>query len=149
MRFWAAIVGLLLLAAADLLQAKVFAADSSRVALVIGNSKYVYAPTLANPASDARLMAETLRQAGFKVVEGVDLDYAGMRERLNRFTEASYDAELALMARETAADRIPDPRGRGVGNSARQANVNFRADDQISLGTPVSSPCVISTIPPS
>ncbi|MEP6563801.1 MAG: caspase domain-containing protein [Mesorhizobium sp.] len=97
MRFWAVIVGLILLAAADLLKANLFAADSNRVALVIGNSKYVYAPTLANPASDARLMAETLRQAGFKVIEGVDLDYAGMRERLNRFTEASYDAELALI----------------------------------------------------
>lgn len=97
MRFWAVIVGLLLLTAADLLQANLFAADSNRVALVIGNSKYVYAPTLVNPASDARLMAETLRHAGFKVIEGVDLDYAGMRERLNRFTEASYDAELALI----------------------------------------------------
>ena len=97
MRFWAVIVGLLLLTAADSLQANLFAADSNRVALIIGNSKYVYAPTLANPASDARLMAQTLRQAGFKVVEGVDLDYAGMRERLNRFTEASYDAELALI----------------------------------------------------
>ena len=79
------------------MQATVLAAGGSRVALVIGNSKYVYAPTLANPASDARLMAETLRRAGFKVVEGIDLDYAGMHDRLNRFTEASYDADLAVI----------------------------------------------------
>ena len=97
MKFWAVIAGLLLLVAADLMQATVLAAGGSRVALVIGNSKYVYAPALANPASDARLMAETLRQAGFKVVEGIDLDYAGMHDRLNRFTEASYDADLAVI----------------------------------------------------
>src|SRR5438445_2471650 len=96
MRFRAVIVWLLLLTAADL-QANLLAADRNRVALIIGNSKYVHAPTLANPASDARLMAETLRKAGFKVIEGIDLDYAGMHDRLNRFTEASYDAELAVI----------------------------------------------------
>ncbi|WFP64062.1 caspase family protein [Mesorhizobium sp. WSM4904] len=97
MRFWAAIVGLFFLAAADLLQADALAAGSNRVALVIGNSKYVYAPTLPNPAGDARLMADVLRKAGFNVIEGVDLDYAGMRDRLNKFTEASYDADTALI----------------------------------------------------
>ncbi|WFP77336.1 caspase family protein [Mesorhizobium sp. WSM4906] len=97
MRFWAAIVGLFFLAAADLLQAGALAAGSNRVALVIGNSKYVYAPTLPNPAGDARLMADVLRKAGFNVIEGVDLDYAGMRDRLNKFTEASYDADTALI----------------------------------------------------
>lgn len=93
----AVIVWLLLLTAADLLQANLFAADGNRVALVIGNSKYVHAPTLSNPVSDARLMAETLRRVGFKVIEGIDLDYAGMHDRLNRFTEASYDSELAVI----------------------------------------------------
>jgi uncharacterized caspase-like protein len=97
MRFWATIVGLFFLAAAGLLQPGAFAADGKRVALVIGNSKYVYAPALPNPASDARLMAETLRRAGFNVIEGIDLDYAGMRDRLNRFTEASYDTDTALI----------------------------------------------------
>ncbi|RWF76113.1 MAG: hypothetical protein EOS26_13580 [Mesorhizobium sp.] len=97
MRFWAIIVGLLLLTAADLLPANVFAAGGNRVALVIGNSKYVHAIALPNPAGDARLMAETLRNAGFKIIEGIDLDYAGMHDRLNRFTEASYDAELAVI----------------------------------------------------
>ncbi|RWB19175.1 MAG: hypothetical protein EOQ40_21255 [Mesorhizobium sp.] len=97
MRFWAAIVGLFFLAAAGLLQASALAAGNNRVALVIGNSKYVYAPALPNPAGDARLMAEVLRKAGFNVIEGVDLDYAGMRDRLNKFTEASYDADTALI----------------------------------------------------
>ncbi|MDX8492708.1 caspase family protein [Mesorhizobium sp. VK22B] len=97
MRFWAAIVGLFFLAVADLLQASALAAGNNRVALVIGNSKYVYAPALPNPAGDARLMADVLRKAGFNVIEGVDLDYAGMRDRLNKFTEASYDADTALI----------------------------------------------------
>ncbi|RWL43535.1 MAG: hypothetical protein EOR60_20780 [Mesorhizobium sp.] len=98
MRFWAAIVGFFLLTAADLLlQPDALAAQGNRVALVIGNSKYVYAPALPNPASDARLMADVLRKVGFNVIEGVDLDYAGMRDRLNKFTEASYDADTALI----------------------------------------------------
>jgi len=97
MRFWAATIGFLVLAAAILLRADASAAERNRVALVIGNSKYVYAPALPNPASDARLMAEVLRKAGFNVIEGVDLDYAGMRDRLNKFTEASYDADTALI----------------------------------------------------
>ncbi|RWK03010.1 caspase family protein [Mesorhizobium sp.] len=97
MRFWAVIVGLIFLAAAGLPQANALAAGGNRVALVIGNSKYVYAPALPNPASDARLMADVLRKAGFNVIEGVDLDYAGMRDRLNKFTEASYDADTALI----------------------------------------------------
>ncbi|RAZ87281.1 hypothetical protein DPM33_26255 [Mesorhizobium hawassense] len=97
MRFWAAIIGFFLLTAADLLQSGALAAQGSRVALVIGNSKYVYAPALPNPASDARLMADMLRKVGFNVIEGVDLDYAGMRDRLNKFTEASYDADTALI----------------------------------------------------
>lgn len=95
MRFWAIVVGLLLLTATDLLRANVFAAD--RVALVIGNGKYVHQPALPNPARDARLMAEVLRKAKFEVIEGIDLDYAGMRDLLNKFTEASYEADTALI----------------------------------------------------
>ncbi len=101
MRFWAIILGLIsltaLTAAASLLQSSAFAADGNRVALVIGNGKYAHVPTLANPANDARLMAEVLRNARFNVIEGIDLDYAALHDRLNSFTEASYDAELALI----------------------------------------------------
>jgi hypothetical protein len=41
-----------------------------RVALVIGNSAYQAAPRLPNPASDARLMSDTLLSLGFFVVGG-------------------------------------------------------------------------------
>ncbi|TIP68998.1 MAG: hypothetical protein E5X63_45980, partial [Mesorhizobium sp.] len=47
---------------------------AKRVALVIGNSKYVNAVPLPNPANDAQLIASTLYNAGFEVIEGVDQD---------------------------------------------------------------------------
>ena len=54
------------------------AAAESRVALVIGNSAYEDSP-LANPANDARLMAETLRGLGFDVIERTDADQKQMK----------------------------------------------------------------------
>ncbi|WP_032918336.1 caspase family protein [Mesorhizobium erdmanii] len=71
--------------------------DAKRVALVIGNSNYVHAVTLPNPANDARLIASTLRNAGFEVIEGVDQDNAGMHGLISRFTEQAYDADLAVI----------------------------------------------------
>ncbi|MER9394785.1 MULTISPECIES: caspase family protein [unclassified Mesorhizobium] len=68
-----------------------------RVALVIGNSKYVHAVELPNPANDAHLIASTLRNAGFEVIEGVDQDNAGMHSLISKFTEQSYDADLAVI----------------------------------------------------
>ncbi|WP_214472639.1 caspase family protein [Mesorhizobium sp. dw_380] len=73
------------------------APDAKRVALVIGNSKYVHAVALPNPANDAHLIASTLRNAGFEVIEGVDQDNAGMHSLISRFTEQSYDADLAVI----------------------------------------------------
>ncbi|MER8826775.1 caspase family protein [Mesorhizobium sp. M0938] len=70
---------------------------AKRVALVIGNSKYIHAVALPNPANDARLIASTLRNAGFQVIEGVDQDNAGMHSLISRFTEQSYDADLAVI----------------------------------------------------
>ncbi len=71
-----------------------FAAEQ-RVALVIGNSAYADAP-LANPANDARLMAETLRGLGFKVIERIDVDQRKMKlaivELGDRLNEAGKDA---------------------------------------------------------
>lgn len=48
-------------------------ASQPRIALVIGNSDYEYAP-LANPVRDAELMADTLREVGFEVLEYSDLN---------------------------------------------------------------------------
>jgi uncharacterized caspase-like protein len=40
-----------------------------RYALIIGNSDYQTSP-LKNPENDARLMGETLREVGFKLIGG-------------------------------------------------------------------------------
>lgn len=79
------------------LGAEAAGSDTKRVALVIGNSKYVHAVALPNPANDAHLIASTLRNAGFEVIEGVDQDNAGMHSLISRFTEQSYDADLAVI----------------------------------------------------
>ena len=71
--------------------------EAKRVALVIGNSKYVHAVALPNPANDAQLIASTLRNAGFEVIEGIDQDNAGMHSLISRFTEQAYDADLAVI----------------------------------------------------
>ena len=62
-----------------------------RVALVIGNSAYRAAP-LRNPANDARLIAETLRELGFQVTERTDVSQRGMRRLIRDFGEALDDA---------------------------------------------------------
>ncbi len=90
------LIGLILFGIASL-GAQAATADAKRVALVIGNSKYVHAVALPNPANDAHLIASTLRNAGFLVIEGVDQDNAGMHSLISRFTEQSYDAALAVI----------------------------------------------------
>jgi uncharacterized caspase-like protein len=68
-----------------------------KVALIIGNGAYKHAVELPNPKRDAMLMSATLRGAGFTVIEGVDLDKAGMAAIIDQFTEAAYDSEVALV----------------------------------------------------
>ena len=56
-----------------------------KIALVIGNSGYASSP-LRNPANDARLMAETLRQLGFEDIQvGIDLDHKSFNEAIETF----------------------------------------------------------------
>ena len=62
-----------------------------RVALVIGNSAYAHVPMLPNPASDARMVAQTLASLGFEVMGGgaqTDLDRAGLIAAVRRFSDA-------------------------------------------------------------
>ena len=70
-----------------------------RVALVIGNSAYRSAVPLTNPASDARLISDTLLSLGFFVVGGgarLDLDKPGLENALNDFGRALVGADVAL-----------------------------------------------------
>ena len=70
-----------------------------RVALVVGNSAYVNIPRLANPANDARLMADTLRALGFVLVGGsaqLDLDESNFRRAVQSFGTQLQGADVGL-----------------------------------------------------
>jgi tetratricopeptide (TPR) repeat protein len=74
------------------------AADSGRgprVALVIGNGAYANVASLPNPANDAREMSGALRDLGFKVIEGYNLDSTTMRGKIAEFGSALPGAGVA------------------------------------------------------
>jgi uncharacterized caspase-like protein len=74
-------------------------AESRRVALVIGESGYRNVDRLRNSSNDARLMATTLRQAGFTLVgDGaqLDLDKTRFDRAVQEFGRALNGADVAL-----------------------------------------------------
>jgi Caspase domain len=66
-RYFAMALGVLFLCAGMSLAAVLPASAEKRIALVAGNSAYRYVAPLTNPANDAALMAETLRDLGFEL----------------------------------------------------------------------------------
>lgn len=62
------------------------AVQAARLALVIGNDAYQHVASLNNAGNDARLFATTLREAGFELVGGVqlNLDRNGMWSAVDR-----------------------------------------------------------------
>jgi uncharacterized caspase-like protein len=68
------------------------------VALVVGNSKYVSAPALRNPVSDARLLAQTLLGLGFTLSAGaqIDLDKNGLERAVRNFGAQAQSADVPL-----------------------------------------------------
>ncbi|HLY55415.1 MAG TPA: caspase family protein [Stellaceae bacterium] len=93
--FWA-------IAAAAMLGGPAIAADapdSSRIALVIGNSAYRNVPALTNPANDARGVAATLKGLGFTLVgDGAetDLDKPALEKAIRSFGEALKSGGVGL-----------------------------------------------------
>ncbi|MEQ1716534.1 MAG: caspase family protein, partial [Hyphomicrobium sp.] len=73
------------------------AAAARRVALVVGNSAYVHASPLANPANDAADMAGKLKDQGFEVITGVDLDKRAFDAKIRDFSHALEQAETAML----------------------------------------------------
>jgi uncharacterized caspase-like protein len=67
-----------------------------RVALVVGNAHYEFAPTLHNPLNDAKDMAELLKSLGFNVLLGTDLDQRGFAGIIERFRGMLAGADVAL-----------------------------------------------------
>src|SRR5882724_7209267 len=69
-----------------------------RVALVIGNSAYENVARLGNPANDATAMTETLKEAGFDVVDSRrNLNIADMRRAFRDFSDKARDADVAVV----------------------------------------------------
>jgi tetratricopeptide (TPR) repeat protein len=68
-----------------------------RVALVIGNGAYAHVTPLLNPSSDARAIAKNLRQLGFEVSEGIDLDTTAMKKTADEFLLKAAQAQTALL----------------------------------------------------
>jgi hypothetical protein len=67
-----------------------------RVALIVGNSSYSSTAPLRTPVNDAADVASALDRLGFDVIRGIDLDYAGMREKVKLFSERLVGADVGL-----------------------------------------------------
>ena len=71
--------------------------SGTRMALVIGNGAYSHVKALPNPPNDARAVAKSLRDIGFAVTEGVDLDRAAMQKMTRDFLREAARAQLAIV----------------------------------------------------
>jgi len=67
-----------------------------RVAFVVGNGAYKHVTPLPNPPTDAKSMAGVLRNAGFDVVEGINLTRDEMTGRLLEFGKKTQGADVAV-----------------------------------------------------
>jgi uncharacterized caspase-like protein len=69
-----------------------------RVALVLGNSAYLNVAPLPNPVNDGAVIAATLKNAGFDVVDSRrDLPAIEMRRALRDFSDSARDADIAVI----------------------------------------------------
>ena len=71
-------------------------AQDKRIALVIGNAAYKHTPPLKNPRNDAIDMTAKLKDIGFTVIEGRDLDKAAMDRTVRDFAEKLAGADVGL-----------------------------------------------------
>ncbi|MGY2989919.1 MULTISPECIES: caspase family protein [Bradyrhizobium] len=73
------------------------AATGRRVALVIGNGAYAHVKALPNPPNDARAIARSLRDIGFTVSEGLDLDRDTMQKTIHDFLREAARSQIAVV----------------------------------------------------
>lgn len=71
--------------------------SGKRMALVIGNGAYAHVKALPNPPNDAHAVAKSLREIGFTVSEGVDLDRAAMQKLTRDFLREAARAQVAVV----------------------------------------------------
>ena len=100
--------------------------QARRMALVIGNGRYVLTP-LANPRKDAKLVAGTLRKPefGFQVEEHHDLNYEQMRQVIQDWL---FDAEPADVRVVYFSGHGAAVRGR---NFLLPVNIKLRSEDDL------------------
>jgi len=67
-----------------------------RIALVIGNGEYAYAPKLKNPRVDAEAMQGMLEALDFQVIKGTNVGRDALTELINRFAQEAVGADVAL-----------------------------------------------------
>ncbi len=70
-------------------------AQEYRIALVVGNAAYGYAP-LGNPVNDARAMTKTLKQLGFEVIHLEDAKHRELQTAILEFGERLADGGTGL-----------------------------------------------------
>ncbi|MEM9630014.1 MAG: caspase family protein [Pseudomonadota bacterium] len=70
--------------------------EGKRVALILGNSAYEYAPPLPNPKNDATGLTESLERLGFTVILGLDQSKPAMESTIRSFVRTIQDADVAL-----------------------------------------------------
>jgi uncharacterized caspase-like protein len=67
-----------------------------RIALVVGNDRYVNLPTLQKAGNDAQSIGDTLTRIGFEVVRARDVGRQGMIDKLAEFTARVEPGDTAL-----------------------------------------------------
>jgi hypothetical protein len=72
-------------------------ANQVRLALVIGNSKYANLPKLANPANDARAIADVFKKMGYKTQLLLDAPDQTIRQSVRAFANESDKADTAVV----------------------------------------------------
>src|SRR5262245_18263092 len=71
--------------------------EGKRVELIIGISDYNNLSKLANPVTDAKAIAQSLKDHGFEVSESYNLDRADLLDALEKFEREAQGAEVALV----------------------------------------------------
>ena len=64
---------------------------------MIGNGAYTHVRALPNPPNDAHAIAKSLRDIGFSVSEGIDLDRATMAKTIRDFLREAARAQVAVV----------------------------------------------------
>ena len=75
----------------------IVSAAEQRIALVIGNAKYLEFGTLANPVNDARSVNQALKDLGYSTRLVIDADESTMRREVKRFAASSKGVDVALV----------------------------------------------------